>query len=62
MLRAVVWCAGVPIIVWLVVRAARTAARIRALHARLLEEEEASPKDPWTRQAELEAERDASKR
>ncbi|MFM7321430.1 MAG: hypothetical protein ACKO5K_07900 [Armatimonadota bacterium] len=56
-LRLVTWIVGVPVIVVLVVRAGRTTVRIRALHRRLLDEEAASPKDPWTRLAELEAER-----
>ncbi len=62
LLRLATWIVGVPVIVVLALRAARTAARIRALHRRLLEEEAASPKDPWTRLAELDAERRSERR
>lgn len=52
-LRLVVWLVGVPVIVWLCVRAARQVAAIRKLHEELLREEAASAQNPYAQMARL---------
>lgn len=51
-LRLVVWLVGVPIIVWLSLRAARRAVAIRKLHEELLREEESLAQDPYAQMAQ----------
>jgi hypothetical protein len=51
--RGIVWAVGLPIIVWLSVRAVRRIQAIRRRDAELREEEAQSGKDPYARLAEL---------
>ncbi len=51
--RAIVWTLGLPIIVWLTVRAVRRIQAIRQRDAELREEDAQSAKDPYARLAEL---------
>ncbi len=51
--RAIVWAVGLPIIVWLTVRAVRRIQAIRQRDAELREEDARAAKDPYARLAEL---------
>jgi hypothetical protein len=55
LVRIVTWAVGVPVIVWLTLRAVGTWRRIQRLHEELLREEAQNPKDPYARLAEIES-------